>query len=290
MKAKKKPKLQKLKQNLKQNSQIEQPQTQETEAVDNGNLMTFGGHLEVLRQMLFRILGVAGMFAVVIFCFKDITWQVLMAPSEWDFFTYRQIEQAMQAFGIDFHFDEFHVEMIATDLSSQFMTHITTSIYLGVLGASPYLLYELFRFISPALYENERKYSVQVAGIIYMLFILGVLMSYFVLFPISFRFLGTYSVSEKVVSNITLDSYISTFTSLTLVMGLVFQLPVIAFFLGKLGFVSSKILSSYRKHSFIIIMIVAAIITPPDLMTLILVTMPLYLLYEVSIRIVKWVE
>ena len=290
MKAKKKPKLQKLKQNLKQNSQIEQPQTQETEAVDDGNLMTFGGHLEVLRQMLFRILGVAGMFAVVIFCFKDITWQILMAPSEWDFFTYRKIEQAVQAFGIDFHFDEFHVEMIATDLSSQFMTHITTSIYLGVLGASPYVLYELFRFISPALYENERKYSVQVAGIIYMLFILGVLMSYFVLFPISFRFLGTYSVSEKVVSNITLDSYISTFTSLTLVMGLVFQLPVIAFFLGKLGFVSSKILSSYRKHSFIIIMIVAAIITPPDLMTLILVTMPLYLLYEVSIRIVKWVE
>ena len=97
----------------------------------------------------------------------------------------------MQAIGIDFHFEEFHVEMIATDLSSQFMTHITTAIYLGLLGASPYILYELFRFISPALYENERKYSVQVAGIIYVLFLLGVLMSYFVLFPISFRFLGT---------------------------------------------------------------------------------------------------
>lgn len=164
------------------------------------------------------------------------------------------------------------------------------AVYLGVLGASPYILYELFRFISPALYENERKYSVQVAIIIYVLFIFGVLMSYFVLFPISFRFLGTYSVSARVVSNITLDSYISTFVSLTLVMGVVFQLPVIAFFLGKIGVVTSELLSKYRKHSFLIIMSVAAIITPPDLMTLILVTIPLYLLYEVSIRVVKWVE
>jgi sec-independent protein translocase protein TatC len=196
----------------------------------------------------------------------------------------------MQAIGIDFRFEEFHVDMIATDLSSQFMTHITTAVYLGLLGASPYILYELFRFISPALYENERKYSVQVAVIIYVLFLLGVLMSYFVLFPISFRFLGTYSVSAKVVSNITLDSYISTFVSLTLVMGVVFQLPVVAFFLGKLGVASSWMLSKYRKHALIVIMLVAAIITPPDLMTLILVTIPLYLLYEVSIRVVKWVE
>lgn len=269
----------------------QQKQLQNNDVVEeDGNLLTFGGHLEVFRQMLFRILGVAGVITVVVFCFKDTTWQLLLAPSEWDFCTYRWLETAMQAIGIDFHFNEFHVQMIATDLSSQFMTHITTAVYLGVLGASPYILYELFRFISPALYENEKKYSVQVAGIIYILFLLGVLMSYFVLFPISFRFLGTYSVSAKVVSNITLDSYISTFVSLTLVMGLVFQLPVIAFFLGKLGLVSSELLSKYRKHSFLVIMLVAAIITPPDLMTLILVTIPLYLLYEVSIRVVRWVE
>ena len=240
--------------------------------------------------MLFRVLGVAGLIAVVVFYFKEITWSILMAPSEWNFCTYRWLETAMQAVGMGFHFEEFHVQMIATDLSSQFMTHITTAVYLGVLGASPYILYELFHFISPALYENERKYSVQVAGIIYMLFLLGVLMSYFVLFPISFRFLGTYSVSAKVVSNITLDSYISTFVSLTLVMGIVFQLPVIAFFLGKLGFVNYNMLANYRKHSFIVIMLVAAIITPPDLMTLILVTIPLYFLYEISIRVVRLVE
>ena len=253
-------------------------------------LLTFGGHLEVFRQMLFRIIGVTGSIAIIVFCFKDATWSVLMAPSEWDFCTYRWLESAMQSIGIGFRFEEFHVNLIATDLSSQFMTHITTAVYLGLLGASPYILYELFRFIVPALYENERKYSVQVAGIIYVLFLFGVLMSYFVLFPISFRFLGTYSVSAKVVSNITLDSYISTFVSLTLVMGVVFQLPVIAFFLGKLGIITSEMLAKYRKHSFIVIMLIAAIITPPDLMTLILVTIPLYLLYEISIRVVKMVE
>ena len=254
------------------------------------DLLTFGGHLEVFRRMLFRIIAVAISFAIVVFCFKSITWQLLLAPSEYSFTTYKWIENAAAVFGIDFHFEPFTVDLIATDLSSQFMTHITTSLYLGLLGASPYILYELFRFISPALYENEKKYSVQVVVIVYFLFIIGVLMSYYVLFPISFRFLGTYSVDERIHSTITLDSYISTFTSLTLLMGLVFQLPVIAFALAKLGFVSSRMLSMYRKHSFLIIMLLAAIITPPDIMTLILVTIPLYLLYEVSIRVAKWAE
>lgn len=240
--------------------------------------------------MLFRILGVVGVIAVVVFYFKKTTWDLLLAPSECDFCTYRWLEWTIQAVGVDFHFKEFHVDMIATDLSSQFMTHITTAVYLGLLAASPYILYELFRFISPALYENERRYSVQVVCIIYMMFLLGVLMSYFVLFPISFRFLGTYSVSSKVVSNITLDSYISTFVSLTLLMGLVFQLPIIAFFLGKMALVTSEMLSRYRKHAFMAIMLIAAIITPPDLMTLIIVTIPLYMLYEVSIRVVRCVE
>lgn len=253
-------------------------------------MMTFGGHLEVFRQMLFRIITVTAVIAIVVFCFKDTTWKILLAPSEWNFCTYRWLEHAMNLMGFNFHFNEYHVQMIATDLSSQFMTHITTAMYIGLLGASPYILFELFRFISPALYDNEKKYSDRVAIIIYVLFLLGVFMSYFVLFPISFRFLGTYSVSSKVVSNITLDSYVSTFVSLTLIMGVVFQLPVIAFFLGKMGIVKAEMLAKYRKHALIIIMIIAAIITPPDLMTLILVTIPLYMLYEVSIRVVKVVE
>lgn len=253
-------------------------------------LMTFGGHLEVFRQMLFRILGVAGVLAAVVFCFKDATWQLLLAPSEWDFVTYRGIEQLIQrTWDAGFRFEEWHVELIATDLSSQFMTHISTAVYLGLLGASPYILYELFRFVSPALYDDERRYSVRVLIVVYLLFIVGVLMSYFVLFPISFRFLGTYSVAARVHSTITLDSYVTTFVSLTLVMGLVFQLPVIAFALAKLGFITSAMLAEYRRHAALVIMTVAAVITPPDIMTLVLVAIPLYMLYEVSIRVVSWV-
>ncbi len=257
----------------------------------NKDMLTFGGHLEVLRRIMFRILGVASVFIVLVFCFKDTVWHLLLAPSEWNFATYRWIEQAIHALGFsNFHFNEYHVDLIATDLSSQFMTHVTTAVYLGLLGTSPYILYELARFISPALYDNERKYSVPIIVIVYLLFIAGVLMNYFVLFPISFRFLGTYSVSAKVHSAITLNSYISTFTTLTIVMGIIFQLPVVAFFLTKMGVISSSMLSNYRKQSFIAIMLVAAIITPPDVMTLLLVTLPLYLLFEVSIRVSKWSE
>ena len=259
-------------------------------AKEDPNAMTFGGHLEVLRQILFRILVVVTAIAIVIFCFKDWTFKLLMAPSQWDFVTYRYIERFLHRLGSSFTFSEYHINLIATELSSQFMTHITTALYLGLLAASPYILVELFRFITPALYENEKKYSVSVAVTMYLLFIVGVLMSYFILFPISFRFLGTYSVSDIVESNITLKSYISTFTTLTLVMGLVFQLPVIAFFLGKLEVVNSQMLKQYRKYAFVIIMVVAAIITPPDLMTLVLVTIPLYLLYEVSISVLKRME
>ena len=254
------------------------------------NLLTFGGHLEVLRRMLFRIIAVVMVLAIAVFCFKDKTFELLLAPSQWDFVTYRYIEVFLHKLGSDFTFNQFHINLIATELSSQFMTHISTALYLGLLGASPYILVELFRFITPALYENEKKYSVQVAATMYLLFIVGVLMSYFILFPISFRFLGTYSVSGMVESNITLKSYISTFTTLTLVMGLVFQLPVIAFFLGKLEVITSEMLANYRKYAFLVIMLVAAIITPPDLMTLILVTIPLYLLYEVSIMVLKRME
>lgn len=256
---------------------------------DENNLLTFGGHLEVFRRMLFRILAVAGCIAVAVFCFKEETFRLLLAPGEWDFITYRWIEEVVHALGMpDFRFEEYRVELIATELSSQFMTHVTAAVGLGFLGASPYVLYELFRFVSPALYESERRYSIRAIVIIYLLFIVGVLMSYFVLFPISFRFLGTYSVSGRVHSAITLDSYISTFTTLTLMMGLVFQLPVIAFVFGRMGFITAPLLARYRKHALLVIMTVAAVITPPDLMTLVLVSIPLYLLYEVSIRIVKW--
>lgn len=255
---------------------------------DDG-LMTFGGHLEVLRKMMFRVLGVSCALAAVVFCFKDVTWRVLLAPSKWDFVTYTWFERMTEALGIDdFSLGEFHVKLIATDLSSQFMTHITTSVCIGLLIASPYILYELFRFVSPALLDNERRYSVKALVVVYLLFMAGVLLSYYVLFPISFRFLGTYRVSEEVESTITIDSYVSTFTTMSLLMGVVFQLPVISFVFAKMGIINAAMLAKYRKHAFIVILTVAAMITPgQDILSLILLTFPLYLLYEVSVWVVK---
>lgn len=253
-------------------------------------MMTFGGHLEVLRQMLIRIVIVALIFAVAIFYFKSETFHILLAPIDNHFFTYRAIERLCAVCGFDFHFAPFHITLINTELSSQFMTHLTTSIYLALLCTSPYIVVELFRFITPALYDNERRYSVRIALAVYTLFIAGVMMSYFILFPFAFRFLGTYQVDASVVNNINLSSYISTFTTLTFLMGVVFQIPVISFFLAKMGIIDAELMAHYRRHAIILIMLVAAIITPPDLLTLILVAVPMYALYEASIRIVRHVS
>lgn len=258
-----------------------------TEKEENNGLLTFGGHLEVFRKMLFRILVVVVILTVIIFCFKSETFKILLAPHKPGFITFKLIEDILQGFGMDFHFTEHNISLISTELPAQFMTHITVSCILGVLLASPYILFELFRFISPALYDSEKRYSFVVAGVIYGLFILGLLMSYYVLFPISFQFLATYQVDEEIINTITLDSYISTFTTLTFMLGIVFQLPVFAFVLGKMGFIDAGMLKRYRAYAFVIIMIIAAIITPPDLFTLVLVTIPIYALYEVSIFVLK---
>lgn len=255
--------------------------------IANNGLLTFGGHLEVLRKMLFRIILVVLSLSVLIFCFKNETFEILLAPSEYTFSTFQWIEKFLSSIGWDFHFSPYHIDLISTELSAQFMTHITTSFILGMLLASPYILYELFKFITPALYDNEKKYSVLVSFIIYGLFILGLLMSYYILFPISFQFLGNYQVNERIANTITLDSYISTFTTLTFLMGIVFQLPVIAFILGKMGLIDSELLKQYRAYAFVLIMVIGAIITPPDLMTLVLVTIPIYALYEISIWVLK---
>lgn len=253
----------------------------------SSGLLTFGGHLDVLRKMLFRIILVVVLLGCIIFCFKEQTFTLLLAPHNSDFCTFRLIEHLINSLGFDFMFEDYNIPLISTELSAQFMTHITVSCLLAVLLASPYILFELFKFISPALYEREKKYSYLVAGIIYFLFILGLLMSYFILFPISFQFLATYQVDNEIINTITLDSYISTFTTLTFLMGIVFQLPIIAFVLGKMGFIDAPMLKQYRSYAFIIIMVIAAIITPPDIFTLILVTIPIYGLYEISILVLK---
>jgi len=260
----------------------------ETDTKPQGaGLLTFGGHLEVLRRMLFRVVLVVVLLGVAIFCFKEETFAILLAPHTSDFCTFSFIEQLLNSLGWEFRFDDYNVPLISTELSAQFMTHITVSCLLAALLASPYIVFELFRFISPALYESEKRYSYLVVSVVYALFLLGLAMSYFILFPISFQFLATYQVDANIVNTITLDSYITTFITLTFVMGVVFQLPVIIFVLGRMGLVDASLLKKYRPYAFVLIMIVAAIITPPDIFTLIMVTLPVYGLYELSILVLN---
>ena len=253
-------------------------------------LLTFGGHLEILRKMFFRIIIVVGVVGVLVFCFKDITFELLLGPINNDFCFYKWVENVSSMFGWDFKLDKLRISLISTELSAQFMTHLTSSIYLALLLASPYVLFEIFGFVAPALYEREKCYAVIVVVIVYVLFLVGVLLSYYIIFPISFRFLATYQVADSVVNTITLSSYISTFTTLTLMMGLVFQLPILSYLLAKIGIISYSALRDYRKHALLAITIISAVITPPDILTCILVMGPLYLLYECSIWVVAFVE
>lgn len=255
--------------------------------------MSFGSHLEVLRQMLIRIVLVVAVLSVIVFCFKEETFRLLLAPKESDFITFRAIERlsdwiaSLTGSGEGFRFTPYSIDLISTELSAQFMMHLTASVSIGALLASPYIIFELFRFITPALYSNERKYSFAIGVSCYVQFVIGVLITYFILAPISFRFLGTYQVDETVRNYISLDSYISTFTGLTFTMGLVAQLPVVCWLLAKMGLLKATFMRKYRRHALVLIMIAAAIITPPDVFTLVLVTLPLYLLYELCIFIVK---
>lgn len=253
-------------------------------------LMTMEGHLEVMRKMLFRILFVILVLGIVVFVFRKQTFNIILAPKNSTFVFYRGVEWILGLVGINYHFEAFNIELISTDLSAQFMLHISTSLYVALLLASPYVVFELFRFISPALYEEERKYSVPIVIVVYLLFALGVLMTYYILFPFSFRFLGTYQVDETVKNTITLSSYMSTLISMSLIMGLVFQLPVLAYILGKMGVISYELLAEYRKWAIMIILSLSAIITPPDIFTLLMVSLPLYLLYEISIIILKRIQ
>jgi sec-independent protein translocase protein TatC len=180
------------------------------------------------------------------------------------------------------------VELISTRLTSQFMIHASTAFYAGLVVASPYVTYQVFRFISPALYERERGYASRVIILAFLLFFAGILLNYFLIFPLSFRFLATYQVAGEVRNLFTLASYAGTFVTLSLVMGLLFEIPVISWLLARLGLLTAGYMRRYRRHAVVSILIVAAIITPTtDIFTLLLVSLPVYLLYEASISIVR---
>lgn len=257
------------------------------EQASESEKQSFWDHLDILRASLVKIAAVTAVFVVVAFFFKEALFSVILAPKDADFITYRWL-YFFSGWVTDEQAQDFYVKLINTGLAQQFMIHMKVAMCTGVLCASPYILYQLFRFVSPALYANERKYVVRVVGYGYIMFMVGVLISYFLIFPLTFRFLGTYQVSDQVENMISLQSYISTLLMMSLAMGIVFEIPILSWLFAKLGFISADFMRRYRHHAVVIILVVAAIITPTsDVFTLLLVSLPMWLLYEVSILIVK---
>lgn len=239
--------------------------------------LTFWDHLDELRSSLLRMLGVTVLFAIIAFVLKDELFAIVLAPRSSDFLTYRLL-------GVE----DFQLHLMNTGLTEQFMIHMRTAMYAGLLVASPYILYELFRFVSPGLYQNERRYAVWIVGAAYLMFLIGTLVNYLVVFPFTVRFLGTYQVSPDVANMLTLQSYVDTLLGMSLVMGVVFELPVVCGLMGKMGLINGHLMAQYRRHALVAILIVSAIITPTtDAFTLFVVAVPIYLLYELSILIVK---
>ena len=238
---------------------------------------TFWDHLDVLRASLIRMAIAVVIFGIVAFCMKEALFSIVLAPCSSDFITYRLLGA-----------EAFHIHLMNTGLTEQFMVHMRTAIYAGLLVASPYILYELFRFVSPGLYQNERHYAVWIVGAAYLMCIIGTLINSFVVFPLTVRFLGTYQVSPDVANMLTLQSYIDTLLGMSLVMGVVFELPVVCALMGRMGLLTDHFMAEYRRHAVVAILVVAAIITPTtDVFTLFIVALPIYLLYEVSIQIVR---
>lgn len=253
----------------------------------NSENQTFWDHLDVLRSALLKILAVTVVFGIVAFLFKDEMFAILLAPQDSGFVTYRLLFGAGGMIpGADL--PDFSVQLINTGLAGQFMIHLKTALCVGVLLASPYIIYQLFRFVSPALYADERRYALRTVGGGYGMFMAGVLISYFIIFPLTFRFLGTYQVSPGVANMISLESYMSTLLVMAISMGIVFEMPVVCWLFGKLGFLTDGFMRKYRRHAIVIILTVAAVITPTsDIFTLLVVSMPMWLLYEVSILLVR---
>ena len=239
--------------------------------------MTFWDHLDELRSVIIRTMVVTVVAAAVAFCLKDQLFDVVLAPRTSDFITFRLL-------GVE----AFNIHLMNTGLTEQFMIHLKTAMYAGVLIASPYIIYLLFGFISPALYDNERRYATLLCTSGYLMFMLGTLLNYFLIFPLTVKFLGTYQVSEDVANMLTLQSYMDTLLMMSLVMGIIFELPVVSWLLGRMGLLNASMMRMWRKHAIVAILVIAAIITPTtDAFTLLIVALPIWLLYEASIFIVR---
>lgn len=254
--------------------------------------MTFLEHLEVLRGHILRSLGSILVFAVVVFVFTNfIVDKILLAPKSVEFITNRLLCNI----GHMVHTEKLCInavpfQLINIEMAGQFRINMTIAFYGGLILAAPYIFWELYRFIMPALKDKERKYSNGMVFYTSALFIIGVLFGYFMIVPLTINFLGSYNVSSQVLNQINLKSYIGMISSLILATGLVFEMPILVYFLSKVGIVTPSFMRKYRRHAIIVILIVAGIITPPDIFSQIMVTLPMYALFEISIFVSARIE
>jgi len=254
--------------------------------------MSFLEHLEELRWHLIRSTIVIFLMAIVAFVFHNFIFDnIILAPKSAGFFTNRLLCRLGDLVHVSkLCINTKPLEIININMAGQFTTHIMVSLIVGLIAGFPYVFFEFWKFMKPALYENEKKYARGSVFYSSLLFFLGVLFGYYIIAPLSINFLGSYSVSGQIINRINLRSYISTVTTVTLAGGITFELPVLVYFLTKAGLVTPDFLKRYRKHAIVIILILAAIITPPDIFSQILVFIPLVVLYEVSILISKKIK
>ena len=254
--------------------------------------MSFLDHLEALRWHIIRSVIAIMTLAVLAFIYSDFVWNsIILAPKSPDFWTSRMIIKLSSFFGM--HSDGLNshpLQLINFNMSGQFMVDVWTAIIAGFIAAFPYVVYQFWSFIKPALYENERKHASGAVAVMSGLFLTGVLFGYYLIVPFSIDWLGSYTISKEVVNQINILSYISSVTSIVIAGGVSFELPVIVYFLSRVGLLTPKFLRKYRKHSYVVLLIIAAIITPPDVLSQILVAVPLVILYEISIVISSRVD
>lgn len=257
--------------------------------MSDSNDMSFLQHLEELRWRLIKAAIAILVSASAAFIFKGIVFdKIILAPKKASFITYRIFCRISESLGLDDSFcvaSDFELQNI--QMSGQFTSHIVVSIVAGLVISFPYVFYQLWKFILPGLKDKEANTAKGVVFFTSLLFMMGITFGYFLIAPLSIQFLGSYTVSEQVKNIISLNSFITTITTTTLASGIVFQLPIVIYFLAKLGIVTPTILRTYRKHAIVGVLVLSAIITPPDITSQILVSLPLLVLYEISIQIAR---
>lgn len=254
--------------------------------------MSFLEHLEELRWHIIRSVLAIMIFAIAAFVFQDFIFNsIIFKPKTPDFWTNRMFALLGDYIGSEaIKINQQDLQLISIKMAGQFITSIWTAIVAGFILASPVVFLEFWKFLKPALYENEKKHATGAVFFTSFLFTLGVLFGYYLIVPLSIHFLGSYSISGEVTNQININSYISTVVSISLASGVVFLLPIFVFFLSKVGLLTPAFMKRYRKHSYVLMLLLAAIITPPDVFSQIMVAFPLVFLYEIGILISKRIE